>query len=293
MTSMCRLQLMILLAVVGTHNNQVWAVEEPQASSWSIYDAKDYLVTKIKDKLIYSGGFKESLDETLARIEDRFEEEKLIDPNADLEALQFKIAAEEIKQLRAKIEQGSKDDTDMIASLISIDPKLVDDCCRSQLDDSDDLDEGILACKKCQTTAIHPNLLKQKAIAEEEETELINKLDDLDGPEDSSSSLSSDLDQAGKVWPMSEEIKAVLKKRTKKLMLELLAHELKQLVITLYISRTARVPLSPMVIILTTTIQIKILDFMMNCLCDLVPSLFGIKQDDSQPPLHWTTKIFG
>lgn len=276
--------LQFILLIVLAIGANVRAEDEPkQASRWSLSEAKDYLVNKIKESFINSAGFKESFDETTARIKQRFEKEKLTaSPDEDLDVLQYRIAAEEIRGLRSKLEEGGEDPS-MITSLASIDPNLVNKCCQHHLDDPE---SGALACTRCAGTEIDENLIKQKEHGDEEELELMNKLGDLENED-------SDANEVEMGWQMDEETKEVLKMRTKRIFQDLLQNELKQLAISLYISKLAHVPLSPIVIVLNTAVQIKILDYLMNCLTDVVPMLFGCKRDMAEPPQHWTKKLFG
>lgn len=280
-----KIQLVLLAALAI--NAIVQANEDPKpAPRWSVAETRDYLVKKVKDCLIYSGGFKENFDTTLAKIQDRFVKEKVkAGPNVDLEVLQYMIATGELKNLRAEIESGHEK-VDVVRELASVDPNLINDCCQNHL--GKDSNNGVVACKKCADAKINPQLLEQKEQGEEEEAELMNKLADLESDVDDFS--PDDVKKASK-WRINEATSDILKYRTKQLLQNLLQNELKQLAITLLISRIGNAPLNPIVAVLNTAIMIKILDYMLNCLTDVIPVFFGHKSDPQAPPVHWSKKL--
>ena len=215
---------------------------------------KNYIVDLVRDKVINrSAGF-QAFRDTMAKVNEEFEKEKLSDKWAKLSEeekknVYSKLVVEGLRELRDNLETGAIKE----AKPQGAEDKLVDSCLKMEEDFNR------------QTESWDPNT----EYDEEEELRLLSELDEL--------TQEALLDESEMGWAMSEETKQQLSLRTRSVLQDLLSNEIKQLALAILNAYMAGTGYGTVFTILSGSFKLKVFQYLLNSILDIVSAAVGRK----------------
>lgn len=257
------LQLGFLLALFCGQNAERNLVQAAGLPNF-FENAREFLINMVKDRVISRSNMVDTFKGVLEVVKERYDREKVnLEPNDDGSVLYYKIAVEEIQKLRKQIEE---DKAKKMAK--KLDVAEVDD----MFDDGDlKLDNQL---RKITNNAVPSDLDLEAELDAEAEKDLLNQLDDLEEEAQREAEMG---------WSLSPEQKEALKMRTKKVLTDLMETELRQLSLSVLAHYTTGGPIGPVVAILSAGVKFKLVEYLMNCVLDLLNSLLGRRINIVQP----------
>lgn len=228
--------------------------------------AKDLLVSLVKDKVISRSVMASSFNATMGRVRERYELAERVGKlegrsEAEQQSVYYKIVAEEIRDLRLRIESGQFGAPK--AEEPTAEDRMIESCVNLQAN----LD-------KLKQAPWNPDTVQE----EEEELMLMEELDELERQ-------ITEEEEMG--WSMSLEAQENLRLRTRAVVIELLNNELCQLaitVITSYLSGGSLTPPPHLMKAISSAIKFKLVEYFMNTVLDVISSIMGHRIEVSPLP---------